>query len=362
MDKRNKAHLILALTVAILAFSCQSANNKKESEAAQQINHPTDTLHATVITETVKHDSDDPAIWIDRENAENSLIIGTDKDSDGALYAFDLQGRTVKRVDNIKRPNNVDIAYDFPLNGRKIDIAVVTERERNKIRVFALPDLIPVDNGGIDVFVGEEERAPMGIALYTRPRDQEIFAIIGRKSGPAAGYLWQYQLKATPAGVVVGIPVRKFGKYSGKKEIEAIAVDNELGFVYYSDEQIGVRKYMADPAANNNQELALFGKTGFSKDHEGIAIYKTSDSTGYLLVSNQGSQTFMVYPRVGRGENQNEYPLLAEIPVSAMETDGADATAVNLGTSYPEGIFVAMSTDKTFHIFDWRKVKERIPE
>ncbi|MEH6305855.1 phytase [Olivibacter sp. CPCC 100613] len=362
MDKRNKTPLVLALIIATLAFGCQSANNKKDDEAVQQTNHLADTLQATVITETVKHDSDDPAIWIDRKNAENSLIIGTDKDSDGALYAFDLHGKIVKRVDNIKRPNNVDIAYDFSLNGKKIDIAVVTERERDKIRIFALPDLVPVDDGGIDVFVGEAERAPMGIALYTRPSDREIFAIVGRKSGPAEGYLWQYQLIDNGKGHITGKTVRKFGKYSGKKEIEAIAVDNELGYIYYSDEQTGLRKYIADPDANNNEELALFGETGFSKDHEGIAIYKTGQETGYILVSNQGSHTFMVYPREGAEGNPNSYPLLAEIPVSAMETDGADATSVSLGTQFPAGFLVAMSTNRTFHIFDWREVSERIEQ
>lgn len=319
----------------------------------------TDTLQATVITEHVRHDSDDPAIWINPADAGKSLIIGTDKDKDGALYAFDLTGKIVKRVGGIQRPNNVDIAYGFELNGKKVDIAVTTERNANKIRVFSLPDLQPIDNGGIEVFVGEQDRDPMGIALYTRPSDQRIFAIVGRKTGPQDNYLWQYELKPSN-GAVTGTVVRKFGRYSGKKEIEAIAVDNELGYVYYSDEQTGVRKYLADPDAKDNSELALFAQTGFSVDHEGIAIYKTGDKTGYILVSNQGSQRFMVYPREGSAGNPHRYGLLAEIPVSAMETDGADATQVSLGPQFPKGIFVAMSTDRTFHVYDWRSVEEKI--
>lgn len=360
MITRNNSALISALFVGTVAFACGQAGNKNEHQALGAVEQAQDTLRATVITESVKHDSDDPAIWINPEAAEKSLIIGTDKDSDGALYAFNLQGKIVSKVEGIKRPNNVDIAYNFPLNGKSVDIAILTERERNKIRIYSLPDLVPVDNGGIDVFVGEEERAPMGIALYTRPSDKQVFAIVGRKSGPAEGYLWQYQLTDNGTGYISGKLVRKFGKYSGKKEIEAIAVDNELGYVYYSDEQTGVRKYIADPAANNDNELALFGQSGFSKDHEGIAIYKTGPDTGYILVSNQGAHTFMVYPRQGTKENKNAYPLIAEIPVSAMETDGADATSVNLGAAFPEGILVAMSTNRTFHIFDWRKVKERM--
>jgi 3-phytase len=359
MNNRNKIFLSFCLAGGMLVAACRNESNRVVKETSKDIN-TVDTLRADVITETVTYDSDDPAIWINPKNADESLVIGTDKDSDGGIYAFDLKGKIVKKLTGIKRPNNIDIAYGFQFNGKAIDVAVTTERETNKLRIFSLPDLSPIDGGGIEVFVGEEERGPMGIALYTRPKDQEIFAIVGRKSGPAEGYLWQYRLSDGGNGKVGAELVRKFGKYSGKKEIEAIAVDNELGFIYYSDEQTGVRKYYADPDLHNNSELALFAQTGFSKDHEGIAIYKTSDSTGYILISNQGAHTFMVYPREGAKENHNEYPLLAEIPVSAMETDGADATAVNLGEKFPEGVLVAMSTNRTFHIFDWRKVKERI--
>jgi len=48
-----------------------------------------------VVTEKVRHDTDDPAIWVNRADPARSLVIGTDKDTDGALYAFDLQGRVV---------------------------------------------------------------------------------------------------------------------------------------------------------------------------------------------------------------------------------------------------------------------------
>jgi len=348
----NKIFHVFLLSASVCLLACNNKLVSKHTGAT--------ALSPTIITEKVRHDSDDPAIWVNPADATKSLIIGTDKDKDGGLYAFDLKGKIVKRVDNIQRPNNVDIAYGFTLNGKKVDIAITTERETNKLRIFTLPDLVAVDNGGLEVFVGEQERAPMGISIYTRPSDHAIFAVVGRKSGPADGYLWQYQLIDAGNGIIGGKVVRKFGKYSGKKEIEAIAVDNELGFIYYSDEQTGVRKYIADPDAKNDEQLAIFAKTGFSADHEGIAIYKTGEKTGYILVSNQGSQTFMVYPREGGSGDSNQYPLLTEIPVKALETDGADAISINLGSEFPKGIFVAMSTDRTFHIYDWRMFADKI--
>lgn len=320
-----------------------------------------DAVKPTIVTQVLPHDTDDPSIWIHPTDASKSIIVGTDKDTDGGLYAFDLNGKIIKKSIPLKRPNNVDIAYGLVIDGLKVDIAVTTERESNTIRIFSLPDLNPIDNGGIPVFEGEALRDPMGIALYTRPGDHKIFAVVGRKSGSSGSYLWQYELAGSGKNVTATV-IRKFGDYSGKKEIEAIAVDNELGTVLYSDEQFGIRKYNADPALNDNKEWALFGQTGFKADHEGIAIYKTGPTTGYILVSNQQANTFMVYPREGANGNPNNYPLLAEIPTATIECDGADVTSIDVGGKFKNGLFVAMSNGMTFHYYAWDLMQQRIDE
>ncbi len=318
-----------------------------------------DALKPVIITVPVQYDTDDPAIWINPADAARSLIIGTDKDSDGALYVFDLQGKIVQKVGGLKRPNNVDIASGLLISGRRVDIAVATERETNSLRIFRLPDMQPLDGGGIPAFAGEKEQAPMGIALYTRPADTAVFAIVSRKSGPANGYLWQYRLEDNGKGSVKATLVRKFGQYSGKKEIESIAVDNELGYVYYSDEQAGVRKYYASPD-RGGQQLAIFGQQDFMLDNEGISIYKTGDSTGYILVSDQEANSFNVYRREGDAANPQQHTLLKKIPVSAINSDGSEVTSIPLGPQFPKGLFVAMSTDRTFHYYDWRRFEQLI--
>jgi len=307
-----------------------------------------------VVTEPTRHDTDDPAIWIHPTDRAKSLVIGTDKDSDGALYAFDLDGAIVARVGALRRPNNVDIAYGFLLGGKPTDIAVTTEREAQRLRVFSLPDMKPLDRGDLVVFGGDANRAPMGIALYKRPRDGAMFAIVGGKSGPATGYLGQYRLADDGTGRVKMVLVRQFGAYSGKKEIEAIAVDAELGYVYYSDETVGVRKYAADPdAPGANKELALFATTGFVGDHEGISIYKVNDGTGYILVSDQQANQFRIYPREGAPGRPHEHHLIKTVPVAAVESDGSDVTSLSLGPKFPHGLFVAMSNGKVFHYYSW---------
>lgn len=336
---------------------------KNTRKGAAENRAPLDTVNMVrpvIVTEAVQFDTDDPAIWINKQDVSKSLIVGTDKATAGALYVFNLAGKIVNRSGNLKRPNNVDVAYGLLLNGKPTDIAVTTEKETNKLRVFSLPDLKPVDNGGIDIFEGETERGPMGIALYTRPADSAIYAIVSRKSGPPDNYLWQYRLNGDDSGYVKATMVRKFGTYSGLKEIESIAVDNRLGYIYYSDEMFGVHKYFADPDNKDNRELALFARTGFKSDHEGISIYQSTDTTGYILVSNQQANTFMVYPREGAPGNPHQYPLLASIPVAAIESDGSEVTNINLGPLFPKGLFVAMSNGRVFQYYDWRDIGKRI--
>ncbi len=314
-------------------------------------------LKPRIITERTKHDTDDPAIWVNRADPAKSLVIGTDKNTDGALYVFGLDGKVQwdKTVRGLLRPNNVDIAYDIPLGKAKVDIAVVTERYAHRLRVYRLPDMVAIDGGGIPVFEGEAARECMGIALYTRARDGAVFAVVSRSDtgAPKENYLQQLRLADDGHGVLRGTKVRNFGTWSGKKEIEAIAVDSTLGHIYYSDEQFGVRKYIADPdAPEAGKELALFGTTGFSEDQEGISIYQRDGGKGFVLVSNQSSDTFRIFPREGTSGQPHDHPLLASVRVSTRESDGSDVTNVSL-PGFPGGLFVAMSTDRTFHYYAW---------
>lgn len=338
------------IILAIAGIIISSCNNTATVDADS-------VVKPLYVTEPVQFDSDDPAIWINPADSSQSLIIGTDKDKNGGLYVFDLKGKIVKEktVKGLKRPNNVDVAYGLILGGKRLDIAVVTERMTHKLRVFSLPDMRPVDNGGISVFEGETGnmyRDLMGIALYTDPQGQ-IYAIAGRKNGPKDGsYLSQYLLEDDGTGQLKATLKRKFGKYSGRKEIESIAVDNQLGYIYYSDERFGVRKYYADPT-KGNLELALFATEGFEADHEGISIYQTTDSTGYILVSDQSANHFQVFSREGTKQNPNQHVLITSIPTSTNNSDGSDIYSCALNDDFKHGIFVAMSDDKTFQFYRW---------
>ncbi|KAA5827821.1 phytase [Algibacter amylolyticus] len=305
-------------------------------------------IKPTVITEKTPNDTDDPAIWVNPKDASKSIVFGTDKKTNGGVYAFDLDGKFIheKSITNIQRPNNVDLEYGFKLNdSTQTDIIAFTERELQQIRVFSIPDMKPLDGGGFKVFTDAtelEHNAPMGIALYKSAKTETVYAIVGRKSGPKTGYLYQYELVSDSLGVHANL-VRKFGNFSGKKEIEAIAVDNENGIVYYSDEGHCIRKYYAEPSMGN-EELSCFGGEYFTYDIEGIAIAKYKDK-GFLIVSNQQAHSFNIF-------DLKTNAFIKELNLGTIETDGCDVTTAALGNKFPNGLFVSMNDEKNFFFHD----------
>jgi 3-phytase len=366
---RRPASLVTALLLGAVACAPSdgdpAASSGAETAGAPLVALPlvADTLEPAVITDSVKVDSDDPAIWVHPTDPASSLLLGTDKgDTDGGVYVFTLDGRIDRQrsVTPLQRMNNVDVAQRVVIGGDTLDIAVATERNRQMLRVFSLPDMQAIDGGGIPVFDGDTTRAPMGVSLYRRPSDGAVFAIVGGKSGPTDGsYLWQYRLVRGDDGVVRGERVRAFGTFSGTKEIEAITVDDALGYVYFSDEGVGVRKYFAEPDSGN-RELALFAMTGVVEDHEGLAIYETGPGAGYLLLSDQQGQRVQVFAREGTAGDPHRHEVLAVIPVRATETDGLEVTSMPLGARFPEGVLVMMTNTARFHVYDWRDVARAI--
>ncbi len=324
-------------------------------------------VRPVVQTAAVTDDADDPAIWVHPSDPARSLILGTNKVKapSGALVAFGLDGKIRRTIGNLDRPNNVDVEYGLLLGGRAVDIAVLTERLQHRLRIFVVaPDDVIRDVSGDTAVLADragEGTEPMGIALYRRPRDGAIFAIVSPKTGPRQNYLQQYRLEEDGSGRVRAVYVRSFGSYSGKKEIEAVAVDDALGYVYYADEGSGIRKYHADPDhPDAARELAHFGESGFAADHEGIAIYAVDDRTGYLVCTDQidRNSEYHVYRREGTPGNAHDHSELLKIfRGGADATDGIEITSAALGPRFPNGMMVAMNSGpKNFLLYRWEDI------
>jgi 3-phytase len=353
-----------AITLCVLLSSCGVAACDRHAAVTP--------VRATA---AVAHDPDDPAIWIPAAAPERALILGTDKvERTGALYVFGLDGAIRQTIGPLDRPNNVDVEYGFDLDGTPTDIAVVTERKQRRLRVYRIhPDGSGLDDiapKGIPVLEGEagEFGEPMGIALYKRPADGRVFAIVAPKTGGGTDYLWQYELRAdATAGEVTGTLVRRFGQFSrvgpapgDVGEIEAVVADDALGYVYYSDERFGIRKYAADPsAADAGRELAAFGTDGYLGDREGLAIVPTGAGAGFIVSSDQlaGGTRVILYPRQGTGGDPHAHPALRTVLTASDETDGLDATAAAL-PGFPAGLLVMMNSGpRNFLLYDFNRFR-----
>jgi len=353
---RRAERALLALAV-LLELSCAPAARA-----------PLPRVRPLRATTSVAHDPDDPALWVNRADPAQSLILGTVKVAapNGALAVFGLDGALRRLIPGPDRPNNVDVEYGLQLAGKPTDIAVLTERLGRRLRAFAISpegELRDVSSGSLPILEGApgDRGAPMGVSLYRRPRDGAVFAVVSAKAGPTRDYMWQYRLEDDGSGRVKATFVRRFGAFGGSGEIEAVVVDDELGYVYYADERAGIRKYRADPEAPDaDRELALFGRTGYQGDREGLGVYALSGGKGYIVSADQlrGDSVLHVYKREGEPNDPHDHSrVLLSFRGGADETDGLDVSSGPLGPEFPDGMLVVMnSASRNFLLFRWRDV------
>jgi 3-phytase len=249
-------------------------------------------------------------------------------------------------------------------------VAVATERLARRLRIFRIDPAEGrlVDLGGVPVLEGQEGEAgaPMGLALYQRARDGALFVIVSPKEGPRQNYLWQYRLVDSGGGRIGARFVRRFGNFSAttvreENEIESVAVDDALGYVYYSDEADGIHKWHADPDhPDAGRELAHFARSGFRGDREGIAIYALPDGTGYIVGTDQLDEDseYHVYSREGAPGNPHDHSReIAVLRGGADATDGIEISSSPLGPGLPSGALVAMnSATRNFLVFRWQDI------
>jgi len=107
---------------------------------------------------------------------------------------------------------------------------------------------------------------------------------------------------------------------------------------------------------HKSQGKFLFGTEGFAEDHEGISIYKVNDGTGYILVSDQQANEFHIFKREGEPGDPHNHQLVKVVSVSCNESDGSEVTSAVLNETFPVGLFVAMSDNRTFQYYSWADI------
>ncbi|WP_367131076.1 phytase [Saccharothrix sp. HUAS TT1] len=348
-------------------------------------------------------DADDPAIWAHPRSARQSVVLGTLKE--GGLAAFDLAGRTlgaypapVPPTPDAKpgRFNNVDVLSRVPVGGRARDLAFVSDRGRDRIRVYELDHRGAAagaavvrdvtDPGARPVFSASEEevddqRTAYGLAtgfvgrtpvVVTNRRGETRLALLRVTAGPAGSVgtsvVATLDLPST-FRLPDGTSWTPCGEPGERPQLEGMVVDSAHGVLYAAQEDVGiwrvplraggfgepvlideVRSFGVpqtyDPVAD---ECAVSGADpGFGGEHltadaEGLTV-----GDGYLVASSQGDSRFVVYERTGRNRHVGGFAVGRGRGNDSVEhSDGAHLVTADLGPGYRRGLLVVHDGERT---------------
>jgi 3-phytase len=351
-------------------------------------------------------DADDPAIWVNQANRARSLVIGTAKN--GGLRVYDLTGREVQTIATPDggRFNNVDLISGFKLGNQRVDLAVVTDRGLDKLRIYrisaaGLTDVTSADVPFLfskDEAEVEEQATGYGLATYDR------YAVVSRRHSTRLGI---FRLEEKHGRVTyrtsdtLDLPssfrLPNGGTWSPCAEpgegpqVEGMVVDAEAGVLYAAQEDVALwrinlaggtfssipriverTKEFGVPATWNagtgECDLDTANDPGvggrIAADVEGTTIYSTGKRDGYVIVSSQGDSKFYVFDR--RTNKPVTLFTVTDGPKidGVQHSDGAAATSVAL-PGYPKGLLVVHDgenvpdggrTSTNFKFIDWRSL------
>jgi 3-phytase len=346
--------IVTAVTLLLASLTTTaSAKGHKPKLLPTNTLVPTGQVAATVETEEVPGGSaDDPAIWIHPTDPSLSTIIGTAKDAGMGVY--DLSGNQIQWLSDGSL-NNVDIRYNFPLGGQSVALVTVSDRTHHTIAAYKVnPTTRGLENvGAISTQFGE----PYGTCMYHSPVSGKYYAFVNNQSGEVE----QWELFDNGSSRVDGSLVRTFDVGS---QTEGCVADDRLADFYIGEEATGIWKYGAEPG--DGIARTQVDKTGsgghLTADVEGLTLYYASDGTGYLIASSQGSDEFVVYLREGNNDYVKTFKIVAGNGIDEVtNTDGIDVTNFPLGSSFPQGVFVAQDNDVNYKLVHWQAIANVTP-
>jgi len=295
--------------------------------------------------------ADDPAIWVHPTRAPQSLVLATDKKRGLGVYGLDGGERQFLPVGRI---NNVDLRQGVVYGGRKLDLAVATQRDEAGLVLFGISpagrvgELARLGTGLDDIYgICVGRNAEGGLDLYPNDKDGRVLRLRLKLSGKT----WRTE------------PVAEFRLPS---QPEGCVVDEAHQALFIGEEKRGVwRLDLAVPGSR--PQLVIEAGPGLVPDVEGLAIHP---GRRWLVVSSQGSDSFAVYdirpPFAQRGTFAIGTNAVRGID-AVSETDGLDLTPANLGGAYAKGLLVVQDGHKrlpqgpqNFKLVPWEAVERAV--
>lgn len=317
------------------------------------------TVTAKVETTPVAHAgdaADDPCVWLHPTDLAQSVVIGTDKQ--GAINVYTLSGQLLQsRADgNI---NNIDLRYGFPLGTAQVALVGGTNRSNRTLQFWKVNADRTLSTAG-SIAVSSSIADVYGFALYRSATTGKYHAFVVDKD---SGIIEQYELDGS-TGVVRGTRVRQLDNGGIS---EGLVADDTHGHLYASEETVGVWRYGAEPGAGSTRTAVVsVGTNDVVADVEGLSIYQRSDGTGYLIASSQGNSTYAVFNRLPPHQYRGSFRIGAGTTIDGTsDTDGLDVTNVNLGATFPEGLFIAQDGTNTggnqnFKLVSWGDIARSV--
>jgi 3-phytase len=311
------------------------------------------TVAATAETDpvdSVSDAADDPAIWRNAADPAKSLVIGTDKQV--GIHVYSLAGKRLSFTP-AARLNNVDIRT----SGGRV-IAAASDRAElatAHVALFVLDTaaarLMPL--GRFPVGPGEA----YGMCLWTRARDKALFGFVVLKDGR----IDQVAIDLSAAAPKV-TTVRSMKLAS---QAEGCVVDDRTGLLYVAEEDVGLWRFDADPAAAPTATpiAKVDGKT-LVADAEGLALAPSGRTGGYLVASSQGDNAYTLY-RLPGATFAGRFRIGGGAIDGTSETDGIELALGNFGPDYPTGLFVAQDGDnapdtQNFKFVSWSRIRRAL--
>lgn len=358
----------ILITISIFTFTASIYSCNRPGEGSRKAGeHIRNVVEASVETEPAIHgknvdSADDPAIWINRENVANSVVIGTDKK--GGLAVYDLAGRLLNYYPT-GYMNNCDLRYSFELGDTTIDILAASNRTFHSVSLFSINENGELDSIHNRIIKSQMTGEVYGLCMYQKKETGVFYVFLNSKSGEVE----QYEL-FTKDNKVDAKLVRSF---SLGMQTEGMVADDISGTIYIGREESGIWKFMADPdgtSEGNMVQNSSEANTNIRFDIEGLAIYPTDSINGYLIASSQGNYSYALFERQGNNKYLGSFRITDSEIDGVEETDGLDVTNVAL-PGFPKGILVVQDgfnfngrrkQSQNFKIVSWEKIENLLLE
>ena len=326
----------------------------------------TNSVKADIETDEVASDpgtdsADDPAIWINTENPEKSLILGTNKM--GGLHVYNLEGKELQYIKS-GCMNNIDLRDGFQLNEQEIVLVAASNCTYNTISLFyidkttnLLSDTILNIKSSVDLVYG--------LCMYKSPKTNKYYVIVNGEGADVE----QWEIYTENKELKYKL-VRNF-KVSSKPE--GMVADDSEGVLYIGVEEEGILKIKAEPEyefeTNWLEGSNPAYQTIVTSDIEGLALYKTHNST-YLIASSQGNFSYAVFETGENGKYLFNFVIDDDIIDGVIETDGLEVVNFPLNDKFPKGMLVVQDgynfsndslRNQNFKYISWEKIELLFP-